>query len=584
MGNKFTVRTDHKSLEYFKTQPHLSARQTRWKDTIANFDFDIEYVQGKTNVVADGLSRIVHQQTKEEVLSMSILSEPPTFEPPPAQVNAATTSATASSLLNDVDAACANDPEYQRMMQQQHRPTDKIQIKDGRLYCKQRLYIPNDRTLKTRILHECHDAASAGHLGKDKTIEQVKKRFYWPKMDEEIALYVTSCDACQRNKPSHQATMGLMQPLPIPDRPWQQVSMDLITQLPRSRSGNDATVVFVDKLTKMVHYAATTTTVTAPQLADIFMREIVRLHGVPESILSDRDPRFTANFWKALWSMLGTKLVMSTAYHPQTDGQTERANRTLEEMLRAYVNERQSDWDQHLSALELAYNSSVQASTGFTPFRLNSGQEVMLPIDHAIRQARSNPSQDATDRIRQFAEDISRAKQHLLKAQQRQAHYTDKHRRHVTFKVGDSVLLSTEHLRMQGRVTSPKFACKYIGPFRIKRIVNDNAYELDLPEQLQIHPTINISRLKIYHDGQATFPDRPAPHHRPPPAVIDADGNQLWEVDAILASRRRGRTLQYLVRWKGYPSWEATWENASNVRDAPDALAAFESATAAASS
>ena len=129
-----------------------------------------------------------------------------------------------------------------------------------------------------------------------------------------------------------------MQPLPIPDRPWQQVSMDLITQLPRSKLGNDAIVVFVDKLTKMVHYVPTTTNVTAPKLAKIVLREVCRLHGIPESILSDRDPRFTAHFWRALWDQLGTKLVMSTAYHPQTDGQTERANRTLEEMLRSYVN------------------------------------------------------------------------------------------------------------------------------------------------------------------------------------------------------------------------------------------------------
>ena len=137
--------------------------------------------------------------------------------------------------------------------------------------------------------------------------------------------------------------MGLLQPLPIPDRPWQQVSLDLITALPRSRNGHDAIVVFVDKLTKMVHYVATTTDVTAPQLALLFIREVCRLHGVPDSILSDRDPRFTASFWGSFWSQLGSKLVMSTAYHPQTDGQTERANRTLEEMLRAYVNWRQSD-------------------------------------------------------------------------------------------------------------------------------------------------------------------------------------------------------------------------------------------------
>jgi hypothetical protein len=267
-------------------------------------------------------------------------------------------------------------------------------------------------------------------------------------MDKDIEAYVTSCDACQRNKPSQRATMGLMQPLPIPDRPWQQVSMDLITQLPRSRSGNDAIVVFVDKLTKMVHYVATTTTVTAPQLAELFMREVVRLHGVPESILSDRDPRFTANFWRAFWTQLGTKLVMSTAFHPQTDGQTERANRTLEEQLRSYINDRQSDWDEHLSALELAFNNSKHASTGFTPFQLNAGHDVSLPIDQAIRAARHSNSQDAAQRIRHLTDILTQAKANIAKAQQRQAHYADEHRRHVTFLIGDQVLLSTEHLKI----------------------------------------------------------------------------------------------------------------------------------------
>jgi len=564
LGSKFVVRTDHKSLEFFKTQPMLSARQTRWKDFLTLFDFDIEYVKGKTNVVADGLSRMVCHQSS-------------------AQVNAAA-SIRSSPLLSDIDAACANDQAYQQVMRKHHRPTDAVEIKDGRLYYKHRLYIPNDRTLKTRILHECHDTTLAGHLGRDKTIEQVKRRFYWPKMDDDIEAYVTSCDACQRNKPSHQATMGLMQPLPIPDRPWQQVSMDLITQLPRSQSGNDAIVVFVDKLTKMVHYAATKTTVTAPQLADIFMREVVRLHGVPESILSDRDPRFTANFWNALWKLLGTKLVMSTAYHPQTDGQTERANRTLEEMLRSYVNDRQSDWDQHLSALEFAVNSSVQASTGFTPFRLNNGQEARMPIDHVTQAVRDCPSQEASDRTQRLVNDLAKAKEYLLKAQQRQVKYADQHRRHVTFAVGDKVLLSTGHLKIRGFVGSPKFASKYIGPFTVKRVINDNAYELDLPAQLQIHPTINISRLKAYRDGQATFPDRNVPHSRPPPEVIEADGSQQFEVDRIIASRGRGRKREYLVQWKGYPLWESTWESYRHLVNASDAVAEFESAAAAAAS
>lgn len=587
-GSKFTVRTDHKSLQFFKTQPQLSGRQSRWKDVISNFDFDIEYVDGKSNVVADGLSRRLDHQSSSQLLCLSIFAATSdsvtdssrvasSFSPVPSRIHSGSRLSATSSLLVDIHTSHGNDPEYVRLLKKRHASTDPIKVVRSYLYYGDgRLYIPNDEALKTKILQECHDSPLAGHLGTDKTLEQVKRRFYWPGMDKDIEAYVISCDACQRNKPSQRATMGLMQPLPIPDRPWQQVSMDLITQLPRSRAGNDAIVVFVDKLTKMVHYVATTTTVTAPQLADLFMREVVRLHGVPESILSDRDPRFTANFWRAFWTQLGTKLVMSTAYHPQTDGQTERANRTLEEQLRSYINDRQTDWDQHLSTLELAFNNSKHASTGYTPFSLNSGREISLPIDQAIRAARDSLSQEASNRIQRLAEDLSQAKKNIEKAQQRQTQYADEHRRHVLFAVGDQVLISTEHLKMKSAVGSPKFASKYIGPFAVKRVVGNNAYELDLPIQLQIHPVINISRLKVYRDGMEAFPSRPLPSSRPPPEVVEADGTSLWEVESILARRGRGSRLQYLVRWKGYPLWEASWEPLRHLSSATEAITEFE--------
>jgi len=415
-------------------------------------------------------------------------------------------------------------------------------------------------------------------LGKDKTIELMQRRFYWRGMPDDIARYVTTCDACQRNKPSTQAPMGPMQPLPIPTRPWQQVSMDLITQLPRTRSGNDAIVVFVDKLTKMVHYAATTTTVSAPQLASIFMREVVRLHGVPESILSDRDPRFTSHFWRAFWAQLGTTLTMSTAYHPQTDGQTERANRTLEEMLRSRINFAQDDWDEHLAVAELAINNATQASTGFSPFYLNSGQHLRLPLDNELAAAApdcNNPA--AAERIRRLHSALDRARTNIEAAQQRQKHYADQRRRDVQFQPGDAVLLSTEHLRLVGDdARTPKLSAKFIGPFKIKRAVNDNAYELDLPQSLQIHPVINITRLKQYRDGAQLFPSRPPPDARPPPEIVDENGEESYEVEEIMGRRGSGTRREYLVKWRGYPQWEWTWEPARNVSQAAEAVAAFE--------
>lgn len=205
-GAQFVVQTDHKSLEYLRTQPHLSARQSRWKDIIDSFDFTIQYVEGKSNAVADELSRRSDHQEEE--------SSTPSGELHHMSIQA--------SLLADVWEAYKRDSVYIEEQKKKDRaPSDRFQLRGGFLFRgENRLYVPNDEALKARILHECHDSKISGHLGTEKTIERVKQRFYWPAMDKEIRRYVGTCDQCQRNKPSHQATMELMQPLPIPDRPW----------------------------------------------------------------------------------------------------------------------------------------------------------------------------------------------------------------------------------------------------------------------------------------------------------------------------------------------------------------------------
>jgi transposase InsO family protein len=592
-GARFTiiVRTDHKSLRHFQSQPHLSPRQTRWLDLLAEFDFAIEYQEGKSNVVADGLSRrpdhkpapaeTAHTPT-HRVMSANqegehdVDASNPAVEP--------TSSSVQVDLSRSITAAYAADTACRKILANPAQfPEYSVSELDGLIrQADGRVLVPSDAKLKTSILYECHDSRTAGHLGSGKTVELVTRRFVWPNMHREIKQYVSTCVPCQRNKPALQLPAGLLQPLPIPARPWSVVTMDLITQLPKTRAGHDAIVVFVDKLTKMAHYAPTVTAVDAPRVADLFFSQVVRHHGLPDSIVSDRDPRFTSLFWRALWQQLGTQLHMSTAYHPQTDGQTERQNRTLEEMLRAYVSYQQDDWDQHLVAAEIAYNNTVQTSTKETPFFLNCGQHPKLALDHAVQPAAESNHASAAERVSELHRRIEQAKTELQRAQQRQARYADESRRELQLRVGDRVLLSTENLQLKDAERTKKLLGKYIGPFSVARVVSKVAYELSLPASMKLHPVFHVSKLKPYRDGAAEWPERKQDDlERPPPDFINEDGEEEWDVEKILKKRikqtRNGkRRVEFLVQWRGYPEWEATWEPEANLHNARQAVEEFE--------
>jgi hypothetical protein len=501
------------------------------------------------------------------------------------------TSTFSSELAAEFDAACATDAAYVKRLAAGDRvPTnedksepDELVTRDGRLYTRNNgaLYVPKGDALRTRLIRECHDSATAGHLGRDKTVEQMQRRFFWHGMTTRVGEYVMTCDACQRNKPSQRLTPGLLMPIESPTRAGHTWTMDLITQLPKSRGGYDAIVVWVCKFTKLRHYVACKTAISAPQLAQLFLATVVRHHGMPERIISDRDPRFTAHFWRAFWMSLGTTLNMAAAYHPESDGQTENANKTLEIMLRSVVDFTQDDWDEHLPAAELAFNNSKNATTGFTPFYLVYGREARMPIDLALAPLNivaDNPT--AAEATARWRTALQRASNNTTQQQRRQKKYADRARRETRFSIGDRVLLSTEHLKLIGeRKRTRKLTERYIGPYRVKRVVNANAYELELPASLKIHPVINISHLKEYRDGTQSFPDRPVRLTRPEPEALDDNGAPEWLVDRLLDHRKIKRGVryidQYLVEWKGYPISEATWEPIENLTGSIELVTEF---------
>lgn len=222
-------------------------------------------------------------------------------------------------------------------------------------------------------MSECHDSAIAGHVKVEKTLEVVQRIYYWPKMHEDVTTYVQNCLTCQQNKASNQLPTGLLQPLPTPTRRWEHVNIDLVYELPCTKFRHDSIVVFVDKLSKMIHIRPTSKSVTTPQLAHIYLDAVFAQHGLSRVLIMDRRTQFTIMFWKTLFELFKTKLAMSTAYHSQNDGQTERANRTIEDMLRVFTLEKQEEWDTLLSLVEFTYNNFINASTKAMLFYLIYG-------------------------------------------------------------------------------------------------------------------------------------------------------------------------------------------------------------------
>ncbi|CAI7905246.1 unnamed protein product [Closterium sp. NIES-54] len=242
-----------------------------------------------------------------------------------------------------------------------------------------KIWVPNYAPLRQILLEEFHDVPYAGHFGSNKTLAGIAKYYYWPEMAADVQQFVTSCDTCQRMKSSKQKKAGLLQPLPVPEQPWQVVSLDFITELPSTSRGHDSILVVIDKFSKMGHFIPTNATATAEATARLFFDRIITIHGIPATLISDRDPKFTSKLWKELMGLLGTKLAMSSAYHPQTDGQTERLNQVVEQLLRTTCKDDVSHWDTQLPTLEFAYNNASHAATGKTPFFLCYGREPLTP-------------------------------------------------------------------------------------------------------------------------------------------------------------------------------------------------------------
>ena len=419
-----------------------------------------------------------------------------------------------------------------------------------------RIIVPDDEGIKTRIIQELHSTPYSAHPGVQRTIGRVRQSFFWKGMTGDVRQFVENCPVCQMEKSDHQLAKGKLTSTQIPEEKWKEISIDFVTDLPLTQGRKDTILTIVDKATRMIHLVPCRKNITAVATAQLLWQHVVKLHGVPRAIYSDRGPQFTAASWQELWRLTGTRLKYSSAYHPQTQGVVERMNAVVSQTLRCLIHQmnEMKQWEILLPTVELVINSLPNSSTGFSPFYLNYGYEPVVPIQllKGDEIARTESVAAFTQRV---ASDWKLARENLERSVQLQAKYYDKKHRDVSYKAGDLVLLSTRNLRLKG--VPAKLQKRFVGPFKIIEKIGQQAYRLSLPDDWKIHPVFHVSLLRDWKSA-TVHEDCAVSQHD----ALEIE-EPYWEVERILRWRkvkRKNKIIkEYLVLWKGFPIDEASW-------------------------
>uniref|UniRef100_A0A8C1NZE8 Gypsy retrotransposon integrase-like protein 1 n=1 Tax=Cyprinus carpio TaxID=7962 RepID=A0A8C1NZE8_CYPCA len=521
-GVPFIVWTDHKNLEYIRTAKRLNSRQARWALFFGRFDFTLSYRPGSKNIKPDALSRLFERSdrtaTPEPILPGTIIISALRWEVESKVLTA----------LEGVTPPARCPPN--------------------------RLFVPEG--LRSDVLQWGHCSSVACHPGVSRTRFLVKQRFWWPGMARDVHDFVLACSVCAIGKTSNRPPDGLLLPLSVPSRPWSHISLDFITALPPSK-GNTVILTVVDRFSKATHFIPLPKLPSAKETAVAVIDHVFRIHGLPTDVVSDRGPQFVSKFWREFCKLLGATVSLSSGFHPQSNGQTERANQDVERVLRCLASNNPSSWCQQLSIVEYAHNSLPVSSTGMSPFKCSLGyqppnfvsteSEVSVPSAHAL--------------VQRCHRTWTRARRALLQARSRTKAKADRHRsKPPRYVVGQRVWLSTQNIQM--RSVSNKLAPKFIGPFSVTKIINPVTVRLSLPPAYRrVHPVFHVSKIKPVIFSRLN-PPAPVP---PPPRIVN--GETTYLVNRILDSRRRGRGFQYLVDWEGYGPEERRWVPARDILD-----------------
>ncbi|KAG9223419.1 hypothetical protein CCMSSC00406_0007606 [Pleurotus cornucopiae] len=483
----------------------------------------------------------------------------PTLKDPPTLVDIVNGHADGFDLVKEVRHKYSDDPTF-KAITSKPKEFRNFDLRDGVLYLKINgrfvLCIPHifvgGRNLREIVIAEAHSLLA--HLGAKKTLDYLREYVWWKQMVSDVQTYCDTCMTCRRSKPNNQKPFGLLHPLRVASRPWEAIGMDFVGPLPESKDRNasyDSITVVIDLLTAMVHLIPSRTNYTARHIAELVFSEIYKLHGLPSAIISDRDVLFTSRFWKRLHELIGTELRMSTAYHPQSDGSTERANRTITQLLRQCINPNQRDWVSKLPAIEFAINLARSDSTGFSPFFLNSGRMPRSMLWDA-------PKPDEFPGVRTFTERIRiatiAAHDAILAARIKQTRDANQHWRPAPFVEGDLVYLSTENIKFPKGLVR-KFLPKYIGPYKILHNHGNESFTLDLPSRLKqrgIHNTFHASLLCVHVPND----DRLFPGRLDTQVFEVDDTDPEWAVEEILSHSGSRENSLFEIAWK---SGDITW-------------------------
>lgn len=594
-----TVITDHKNLEYFMSTKHLTRRQVRWSEFLSQFNWKIRVTPGRRNGKPDALTRRsqdlptddmdprVQQQDRalikahnlsslDTVLQPLLGSEPldhkilrlleTGYELELAdQTNTTTWKRCWLELTKTVGIPRLNDISL-----------SESEIRGDRLYYRDALYVPAVTDLRRLLLQTAHDLPESGHPGGDRLFEMVQREYWWPTLYKDCKLFATACLSCRRKKPSTLRYQGVLKPLPVPIQRWRNISVDFVGPLPLS-SGFNMIMVTVDRLSKHVHLSACHFSMDTLALARLFLHDVWQHHGLPESIVSDRGTLFVAEFWAALTTRLGVQLALSTAFHPESDGQTERTNRTIWQYLRQYVSSAQNDWSDWLPLAAYALNDSVSNATGMSPFFANHGFHPRMSFSppRPLTKEASKTIRDANQDGTTFAtkmEDILQQLRTSLVANQAKMEGNANARRSAApaYRVGDQVFLDMRH--MPSDKPSKKLDDRWAGPYAVLRAWSHH-YELDLDFELATrHAKFHTSLLR-----PAPTKWYPGQIQAPAPAIgLDENGEAIWAIEAILDSQRvPGKGFQYLILWRGYGESDRSWEPLSAVITAHTAVNEF---------